>query len=187
MMLGIYGLFFELSNPGAIFPGVVGAICLILAFYSFQTLPINYAGVALILLGIILFIAEINVPSFGLLTLGGIISISLGSLMLVKSSVPYMRISYVVIIPTVLITAVFFALVVGMAWKAHRHRPMTGLEGLRGTIGVARTEISPSGQILLHGELWEADSTEPIHRGEEVEVIGVDGLTLHIKGRTKNS
>jgi membrane-bound serine protease (ClpP class) len=128
MMLGIYGLIFELSNPGAILPGVVGAICLILAFYSFQTLPINYAGLLLILLGIILFIVEINVPSFGLLTMGGIISLALGSLMLVKTKLPYMRISYYVIFPTVLATALFFALVLGMAWKAHRHRPMTGIE-----------------------------------------------------------
>jgi len=186
MTIGTIGILAELYNPGAILPGIVGAISLILAFYSFQTLPISYAGLALILLGIILFIVEINVPSFGVLTVGGLISVSLGSLMLIKSSVPYLQISYYVIVPTVLITAGFFALVVGLAWKAHGRRAMTGLEGLHGSVGVAKTDISPRGQILLHGELWEADSAESIRRGEEVEVVGVDGLTLHIKGHAKN-
>lgn len=187
MMLGIYGLIFELSNPGALLPGVVGAICLILAFYSFQTLPINYAGLLLILLGIILFIVEINVPSFGLLTIGGIVSVSLGSLMLIKTNVPYMRVSTYVITPMVIVTALFFALVVGMAWKAHRHKPMTGTEGLTGMVGLAKTDIAPTGQILLQGELWEADSGEPIKQGEEVEITGVDGLRLHIKGHHNTS
>ena len=181
MMIGIYGLIFEMSNPGAILPGVVGAISLILAFYAFQTLPINYAGLLLILLSIILFIVEINVPSFGLLTMGGIISLALGSLMLVKTEVPYMRISYYVIFPTVVVTALFFSLVVGMAWKAHRHRPMTGTEGLTGSVGLAKTDISPTGQVLLHGELWNASSTDSIQKGDEVEVTGVDGLKLYIK------
>jgi len=181
MMLGIYGLIFELSNPGAILPGVVGAICLILAFYAFQTLPINYAGLLLILLGIILFVAEIKVPSYGMLTVGGIVAMALGSLMLVKTDIPYMQISYLVIIPSVMATALFFALVVGMAWRAHRHQPMTGMEGLIGLIGVAKTDISPHGQILLQGELWEADSTDSIQAGEDVEVTGINGLKLHIR------
>ena len=181
MMLGIYGLIFELSNPGAILPGVVGAICLILAFYAFQTLPINYAGLLLILLGIILFVAEIKVPSYGMLTVGGIVAMALGSLMLVKTDIPYMQISYLVIIPSVMATALFFALVVGMAWRAHRHRPMTGMEGLIGLIGVAKTDVSPRGQVLLQGELWEADSTDRIQAGEDVEVTGIDGLKLHIR------
>jgi membrane-bound serine protease (ClpP class) len=187
MMLGIYGLIFELSNPGAILPGIVGGICLILAFYSFQTLPINYAGLLLILLGIILFVVEINVPSFGLLTMGGIISLALGSLMLVKTKLPFMRISYYVIFPTVVVTALFFALILGMAWKAHRHRPMTGIEGLAGSVGLAKTDISPNGQVLLHGELWNASSTDSIRKGEEVEVTGIDGLLLHIKPHKKQA
>ncbi|HLB95075.1 MAG TPA: nodulation protein NfeD, partial [Nitrospiria bacterium] len=181
MMLGIYGLIFELSNPGAILPGVVGGICLILAFYAFQTLPINYAGLLLILLGIILFVAEIKVPSYGMLTVGGIVAMALGSLMLVKTDIPYMQISYLVIIPSVMATALFFALVIGMAWRAHRHRPMTGMEGLIGLIGVAKTDVSPRGQVLLQGELWEADSTDRIQAGEDVEVTGIDGLKLHIR------
>lgn len=187
MILGIYGLIFELSNPGAILPGVVGAICLILAFYAFQTLPINYAGLLLILLGIILFVAEIKVPSYGMLTVGGIISMALGSLMLVKTDIPYLRISYLVIIPSVLATALFFALVIGMTWRAHRHQPMTGMEGLIGLIGVAKMDISPKGQVLLQGELWEADSTDSIKKGEEVEVTGVNGLKLHIKRFNKQT
>ena len=181
MLLGTYGLIFELSNPGAILPGVIGGICLILAFYSFQALPISYAGLLLILLGIILLIAEINVPSYGILTIGGIISLALGSLMLVKTDVPYMRISIYVIIPSVLGTALFFVLVVGMAWKAHYHKPMMGKEGLMGLVGVSKTDISPHGQVLLQGEIWEADSENPIKKGEEIKVTGIDGLKLKIK------
>lgn len=181
MLLGTYGLIFELSNPGAILPGVVGGISLILAFYSFQTLPISYAGLLLILLGIILLIAEITVPSYGILSIGGIIALALGSLMLVKTDVPYMKISIYVIIPSVLATALFFVLVVGMAWKAHYHKPVTGKGGLMGLVGVAKTDISTHGQVLLQGELWEAESQSPIKEGDGIEVTGIDGLKLKIK------
>jgi membrane-bound serine protease (ClpP class) len=181
MLLGIYGLIFELSNPGAIFPGVVGAICLILAFYAFQTLPINYAGLLLLLLGLILFIAEIKVPSYGLLTIGGIISMILGSLMLMKTDAPFFRISWAVIIPSVATTALFFVFVVGMALRAQRARPLTGAEGLVGVTGVAQTDIAPHGTVLVHGELWEAVSDEVIKEGENAVVKAVDGLRLVVK------
>jgi len=187
MLLGIYGLIFELSNPGAILPGVVGAICLILAFYSFQTLPINYAGLLLILLAIVMFIAEIKVPSYGMLTVGGVVSMILGSLMLVKTDLPFMQISWWVILPTAAATAGFFALVIGMAWKSHRRRPVTGIEGFIGTTGRARTEINMKGQILIQGELWEAISTEPIREGESIEVTGIDGLKLRVKRSQKQN
>ena len=185
MLLGIYGLIFELSNPGAILPGVVGAICIVLAFYSFQTLSINYAGLLLILLAIVMFIAEIKVPSYGLLTVGGVISMVLGSLMLVKTEMPFMQISWWVIFPTALVTAGFFVGVIGMAWKTRHQKSVAGIEGFIGASGTARTEINPRGQILIQGEFWDAVSSEPIHEGETVEVTGIEGLKLHIKRSKK--
>ncbi|HEY5649104.1 MAG TPA: nodulation protein NfeD [Nitrospiria bacterium] len=181
MLLGIYGLIFELSNPGAILPGVVGSICLILAFYSFQTLPINYAGILLILLSLVLFVIETQVPSFGLLTAGGVVSMVLGSLMLIRSDIPSMRISLMVILPTVAVTAAFFIGVVGLALKAHKKAPVSGLEEMIGMEGLVQSEINPKGQIMIHGELWEAESPEPINKGDSVRVTRVDGLKLHVK------
>jgi len=187
MLLGIYGLIFELSNPGAILPGVVGAICLVLAFYSFQTLPINYAGLLLILLAIVFFIAEIKVPSYGMLTVGGFVAMILGSLMLVKTDMPYMQISWWVILPTAVATAAFFMGVVGMAWKAHQQKPVTGIEGFIGASGTAKTEINTKGLIQIHGELWEAESAEPIRDGEAIEVTGIEGLKLRVRRSQKPS
>ncbi len=178
MLLGIYGLIFELSNPGAILPGVVGAICLILAFYAFQTLPINYAGLLLILLGLIMFIAEIKVPSYGLLTVGGVISMVLGSIMLMKADAPFLRISWAVIIPSVLTTTLFFVFVVGMALRAQRPTPVTGAEGLIGMSVVAQTDLSPHGQVMLQGEIWDAVSEEGMQRGDSGVVKRLDGMTL---------
>jgi len=181
MLLGTYGLIFELSSPGAILPGVVGAICIILAFYSFQALPINYAGLLLILAALIMFIAEIKVPSYGLLTLGGIISMVLGSLMLIRTDLPSMQVSLWVVLPTALATAGFFLLVIGMAWKTRHQKPVSGIEGFIGASGTARTEINPRGQVLIQGEIWEADSSEPIREDETIEVTGINGLNLHVK------
>lgn len=185
MIIGIYGLIFELSNPGAILPGVVGGISIILAFYSFQTLPINYAGLALIILGVIFFIAEIKVTSYGLLSVGGAISMFLGSLMLINSDVPYLRISWGVILPSVVVTVLFFLFVVGMAVKAQRKKPVTGIEGLIGATCLVKTDISPGGKMMLRGEIWDAVSDEPLKEGDEAEVIGVEGLKLIVKRRRK--
>ena len=132
MMIGLVGLYFELSNPGAIFPGVIGGICLILAFFAFRSLPVNYAGVLLILLGVILFIAEIKIASYGLLTVGGVISLALGSIMLFESPFPYLRASLAVIIPTVVVTAAFFIFAVTMTVKAHLAKPATGRRRVAG-------------------------------------------------------
>jgi membrane-bound serine protease (ClpP class) len=181
MILGFYGLFFELSNPGAILPGVVGGICLILAFYAFQSLPINYAGVALIVLAIILFIAEIMVVSHGILSIGGVIAMILGSFLLIESPQPYLRISLAVILPTVALTALFFLLVIGLALRVHRKRRASGPEALIGQTGQAQTEIDPEGSVFLHSEIWQAKSTERIEKGAEVEVVGLDGLTLDVR------
>lgn len=181
LMLGIYGVFFELSNPGAILPGVVGGIFLILAFYALQMLPINFAGLALILFAIILFIAEIKVVSHGLLAVGGVISLFLGSLMLIESPAEYMRISLSVIIPAVLVSAAFFVFALTMAIRARLTKPTTGMEGLVGEEGIASTSISPEGKVSIHGEFWNAITDQNIERGDKVRVIGVTNLKLKVK------
>lgn len=181
LMLGIYGVFFELSNPGAILPGVVGGIFLILAFFALQMLPINFAGLALILFAVVLFIAEIKVMSHGLLAVGGVVSLLLGSLMLIESPTDYMRISLGVIIPAVLVSAGFFIFAITMAIRARIKKPTTGKEGLVGETGIAATAISPEGKVSVHGEFWNAVSDEPIEKGEKVEVIGTINLKLKVK------
>ena len=181
LMLGGMGIFFELSNPGAILPGVVGGIFLILAFYALQVLPVNYAGLALILFAIILFIAEIKVVSHGLLAVGGVISLLLGSLMLFQSPAEYMRISLSVIIPAVLVTSAFFIFAATMAIRARLTKPTTGMEGLVGEEGIASTGISPEGKVSIHGEFWNVVSDNNIEKGEKVQVIGVDNLKLKVK------
>jgi len=181
LMLGIYGIFFELSSPGAILPGVVGGIFLILAFYALQMLPVNYAGLALIFFAIILFIAEIKVVSHGLLAVGGVISLLLGSLMLFQSPGEYMKISLSVIIPAVLVSAAFFIFAVTKAIEARLSKPTTGTEGLVGEEGTVTTPIAPEGKVSIHGEFWNALSDQPIEKGEKVQVIGLVNLKLKVK------
>ena len=181
LMLGIYGIFFELQSPGAILPGVVGGIFLILAFYALQMLPVNYAGLALILFAIVLFIAEVKVMSHGLLAAGGVISLFLGSIMLFQSPVDYMRVSLSVIIPAVMVSAAFFIFAVTRAIHARLKKPTTGMEGLVGEAGTAATSISPEGKVSVHGEFWNATSDQNIENGEKVQVIGVDHLKLKVK------
>lgn len=185
MLLGFYGIFFELTNPGAIFPGVFGAISLILALYSFQTLPVNYAGFLLILLGIILFILEIKIASFGLLTIGGIISMIIGSLMLFESPLPFLRVSLKVILPAVILTAIFFSLTITLAVRAYRRKPATGAEGLIGLEGEARTDIDKEGTVFVHGEIWHVWSDEPIKKGQKVIVDKVEGLKLKVRPKSE--
>jgi membrane-bound serine protease (ClpP class) len=180
LMLGIYGIFFELSNPGAILPGVVGAIFLILAFFALQMLPINYAGLALILLGIILFIAEVKITSYGMLSVGGAVCMFLGSIMLAENLPEYMRISKGVIIPAVMVSAGFFIFAVTMAIRARRKKPTTGIEGLIGEEGLSESLIFPEGTVSIHGELWTAICDERIERGERIKVVGVDNLKLKV-------
>ncbi len=181
LMLGIYGIFFELSSPGAILPGVVGGIFLILAFYALQMLPVNYAGLALILFAIILFIAEIKVVSHGLLAVGGVISLFLGSMMLFQSPLEYMRVSMSVVIPAVLVSAAFFIFAVTKAVNARLKKPTTGMEGLMGEVGIASTPISPEGKVSIHGEFWNVVSDQPIEKGERIQVIGAANLKLKVK------
>ncbi|MBI5205631.1 MAG: nodulation protein NfeD [Nitrospirae bacterium] len=182
MLLGFYGLFFELTNPGAIFPGVMGGICLILAFYAFQTLPVNYAGLLLIILAIILFILEIKIVSHGVLTIGGVIAMLLGSLMLFESPGPFMKLSLFLILPAVIVTALFFTVVVGLAYRAYKRKPVTGSEGLVGMEGIANTDITKdSGIVLLHGEIWSAYSDETISKSEKIVVESVSGLKVKVR------
>lgn len=181
MMVGLLGIYFELSNPGAIFPGVIGGISLILAFFSFQTLPINYAGILLIIMALVLFILEIKVASFGMLSIGGIISLTLGSLMLFDSPVPFLRVSLDVIIPVVTTTSACFILVVYLAIKAHRRKPTTGREGLVGEKGIAKSKIDPRGKVFVHGEYWDAISDETISEGTKVNVIEVKDIEIKVE------
>jgi membrane-bound serine protease (ClpP class) len=180
LILGLAGLYFEFSTPGAILPGVLGGIALILALYAFQQLPINYAGVLLILLAIVMFIAEIKIVSHGVLTIGGIAAMVLGSLMLIDAPAPYMRISIWAILGTAAGTAMFFLFVVGAGVKALRRKTTTGMEGLIGNIGVVRTRLAPRGQVFLCGELWNAESEGEVETGASVRVTGMDGLTLRV-------
>ncbi len=181
MILGFYGLYFELSNPGAILPGVAGAIFLILAFYALQTLPINYAGLMLIILAIGLFIAEAFITSHGVLGVGGAVAMLFGSLMLIDSPEPSLRISWAVILPVVAASALLFIVTVTVAVRAHRSRVDTGKEGLIGMHAEAKTVIGEDGQVFLRGEYWNARSEEPIAKGEKVTVTAVDGLRLNVK------
>lgn len=181
MTLGMMGLFFELSNPGVILPGVIGGISLLLAFFAFQTLPVNYVGLLLILLALILFIAEIKIVSQGMLTVGGVIAMLLGSLLLFRSSEPYLRLSWSVILVTVLMTSLFFIVVVSKTVAALRTKPVTGSEGLVGEGGVAETEIAPQGKVFVRGEYWDAVSDEPIAGGEPVTVVAVHGMRLTVR------
>jgi membrane-bound serine protease (ClpP class) len=181
LMLGMLGLFFELANPGVIVPGIIGGISLILAFFAFQSLPLNYAGLFLILFGIVLLVAEIKVVSHGVLTIGGVIAIVLGSVMLVDTTELPLRVSWKVIVPVVAATAGIFVFAVSAGIRAQLRRPATGAEGLVGQLGVARTRLDPDGQVFVHGELWRAVGDEgAIGEGEAVRVVGMDGLTLRV-------
>ncbi len=181
MILGFYGLYFELANPGAIFPGVAGAICLILAFYALQTLPINYAGLMLILLGVGLFIAEAFITSHGILGVGGAVAMAIGSVMLVESTSPYLRISWSVIAPVVALSALLFIITVSLAVRVHREKVDTGKEGMVGLEGEAKTDIQASGQVFVRGEYWNAWSDEPVRKGERVKIESVEGLKLKVR------
>jgi membrane-bound serine protease (ClpP class) len=182
MMLGTLGLIFELSTPGAILPGVIGGISLILAFFAFQSLPINFAGLLLILFAIVLFIAEVKVTSHGVLAIGGIVSMALGSLMLYDAPEVGFRVSWRVIVPTVALTAGFFLFALALGLRAFRRRPLLGVSGLVGQTGVARGALQPEGQVSVHGELWRAIADRPVADGAPVTVVEVQGLTLRVVG-----
>jgi len=181
LLVGLAGLYFEFANPGVILPGVIGGMSLILAFFALQTLPVNYAGVLLILFAVILFIAEIKIISHGLLTVGGIVSLVMGSLLLYDSSEPAMRVSLQVLVPTVTILSLFFAAVISLVVKAQLRRKHTGKEGMEGVEGVTVTEVSEQGKVLIKGEYWNAVSDRRIEEGKRIRVKTVEGLTLNVE------
>ena len=181
MMLGMLGLFFELSTPGAILPGVIGGISLILAFFAFQSLPISYAGLLLILFGVVLLIAEVKVTSHGVLAVGGVVAMLLGSLMLFDTPTAELRVSWWVILPTVGVTAAVFVVALAAGLRALARRPITGAAGMVGGTGVARSALDPTGDVLVQGELWRAVAEDgPIAIGETVRITAIDGLTLKV-------
>lgn len=180
LAIGMMGLYFEFANPGAIIPGVVGGISLILAFFGMQTLPINYAGLALMILAVILFVLELYITSHGVLAIGGVISLFLGSLMLINSEVPYMQISLAVIIPVVLVTAGFFLFALYFALKAQRRKVTTGDAGLLGETATVKDMTDGKGTVFVHGEYWQALGTEDFPVGSKVKVIGVEGMFLKV-------
>ncbi|HEX6847305.1 MAG TPA: nodulation protein NfeD [Chitinophagaceae bacterium] len=183
-LLGMYGLIFELYNPGSILPGIVGVIALILALYSMHTLPINYAGLALIVFAVILFLLEIKIVSHGLLAIGGVISLFLGSMMLIKSnsSLEMVKISRGVIIGATIVSALFFLLIVGFGIRAQRRKVVTGIEGLVGDTGEVMEALSPMGTIKVQGEIWNAESLGgTINKGEKVRIKQMKGLKLLVE------
>ena len=183
LMLGFYGLMFELYSPGAILPGIVGVICLVLAFYSLNTLPINYAGLALILFALLLFILEIKIVSHGVLAIGGVISLLLGSMMLIRRDAGAIgQLSWTVIIASTVVTTLFFLFVIGMGLKAQRMKPVTGSESMIGETGEAKEELNPLGMVFLHGELWQAESVGgSIPSGEKIRVRSMKGFKLFVE------
>jgi membrane-bound serine protease (ClpP class) len=180
LMLGTLGLTVEMWNPGAIFPGVVGGISLLLAFFAFQVLPISYVGVLLILFGLVLLILEVKVTSFGLLGTGGVLSLFFGSILLVDSPLPELQLGLRLVIPVTLTISAILIFLVQLAVKAQRSQPVTGEAGMKGVAGQALTALEPGvvGRVMTRGEIWSATSSEPIHAGDTVHVEAVQGLQL---------
>jgi membrane-bound serine protease (ClpP class) len=187
MMIGLAGLYFELANPGVVLPGVVGAISLLLAFFAFQTLPINYIGILLILLSFVFFILEFKIQSYGLLSAAGVTSLFFGALMLFRGGETGAAISWDVLIPTVITVSLFFIVVAGIVFRTHLRRATTGAAGLIGERGVAYTDLSPEGKVFVHGEYWQALSNEPVAKGETVEVVKLVDLKLLVRRVPKPS
>jgi membrane-bound serine protease (ClpP class) len=180
-LIGAAGLYFELSHPGAIFPGVIGGLCLILAIYAFQVLPVNFVGILLMVLAVIFFILEIKVTSYGMLSVAGTIALFLGGLMLFKESDYGIRVSLGVLVPAVGAVSVFFAVVAGLAFKAQVAGARTGLSGMIGEIGIVKQAIDPEGKVAVHGELWKARADAALAAGQTVRVVAVDGLTMTVE------
>jgi membrane-bound serine protease (ClpP class) len=181
MMIGLAGLYFELSQPGAVLPGVVGGISIILAFFAFQTIPVNYAGFLLIVLALVFFIMEMKIASYGLLSVAGITSLLLGSLMLFENSGSDMSLSWGVLIPTIVMVSGFFVVISGLVFRSHLSKPRTGARGLVGEIGVVKEALMPEGKVFVHGELWKATSKNPLETGVRVRVVKIINLVLEVE------
>ncbi len=181
LLIGVYGLFFEGYNPGAIFPGVIGAICLLVALYAFQLLPVNYAGFGLLILGIILMIGEAIAPSFGVLGIGGVIAVVIGSIILIDTDVPGFMISRPLIGALALVSSFGLMAIIGIAMKARQRPVVSGREQLLGAEGTALLDFEQDGNVFVHSERWSAVTESPLREGQAVVVTGVDGLTLKVR------
>jgi membrane-bound serine protease (ClpP class) len=187
MLIGIYGLFFEFANPGFVLPGVAGAISLLLALYAFQVLPVNYAGLGLLSLGIVFMLAEAFMPSFGALGFGGVIAFVIGSIILFDQEGTAYAVSLPLILTLSLLSAGFFLFIVGAAIKARNRPVVSGQEEMLAAVGEVLNDFERDGRIRIHGEIWNARSTVPLHKGSLVEVVAMDGLVLHVKPVTRES
>ena len=187
MLIGIYGLIFEFSNPGAVIPGVAGAICLLIALYAFQVLPVNYAGLALILLGVALMVAEAFAPSFGALGIGGIIAFVIGSVILMNTDVPGFGVSLPLIVTFALISSLLFTVVLYMAIKSRKKPVVSGQEELLGAVAEVLADFDRFGRVRVHSEVWNALSDLPLRKGQRVRVTRLDGLTLNVEPITEET
>jgi membrane-bound serine protease (ClpP class) len=185
MLLGIYGLLFEFYNPGLVLPGVVGGICLLVALYAFQLLPVNYAGLALIVLGIGFMVGELFVTSYGALGIGGVIAFVLGSVMLIETDIPGYDIPWTLIAPIASVTAAFFLVVIGMAVRARRRPVVSGSEELIGSRGQIIEHSSGQWWARVHSEVWKVRSRAELHPGQSVRVTRIDGLVLEVEPDTQ--
>ena len=181
LMLGLLGLYFEFNHPGGIIPGIAGAIFLLLAAMAFQVLPINYTGLFLIILSIILFIAEIKVQGFGILGISGVISMVLGSIILIDAPIKEMRMSLSFVLPLAIILSLIFVLILLLVIKTYKTKIKTGEEGIIGEIGEAVSDIKNKGKVFVHGEWWNAESDEKIKKGSKIKVIAKNGMILKVE------
>lgn len=182
MLIGINGIIFELASPGAILPGVIGGIALVLALFGLGMVPVNYAGLLFILLSFLLFVADLKMPTHGILTAGGLISLLLGAMILLSSATPYFAINWPAILTAIAATAAFFTFAISKAARAQRRRVTTGREGMIGSVGVAKTPLAPSGMVFVHGENWEAMAEDGnVELGQRVQVVGLNGLCLVVR------
>jgi membrane-bound serine protease (ClpP class) len=181
LLLGMLGIYFELSHPGAILPGVLGGISLLLALFALSVLPVNYVGILLILLAVVFFIAEVKVTSYGLLAVAGLASFVLGSLMLIDSPFPALRVSLSVVLPSAVVAAAVIIFLLTRVLRSHRARPATGEEGIIGEIGEAAADLDPRGKVFVHGEYWDARAAAPIRAGSAVRIVKIVGRQLEVE------
>ena len=181
MLLGVYGLFFEMANPGYVLPGVIGGISMLLALYALQVLPVNYAGLALMILGVIFMVAELFAPSFGALGIGGIIAFVVGSIILFDTEGSELQVAIPIIVAVSTVTSIFFLIVLKMVFAAHRKPVVSGVDEMLGSIGQVLEDFEASGRIHIHGETWQVKSKLPLNRGDQVRVTAIDGLILSVE------
>jgi membrane-bound serine protease (ClpP class) len=186
ILIGIYGLIFEFYNPGMVLPGVAGAICLLLALFALQVLPVNYAGLALLMLGVVFMVAEAFAPSFGALGIGGLIAFLIGSIILIDTDMPGYGISLPLILTFTAVSGLFFLGIIGLAVRARRQPVVSGQEELLNASGTALQDFSDAGRVRIHGESWQAVTGVPVRRGQRVRVTRIDGLTLHVEPQEEN-